>query len=137
MSLNPILSVYLAALLQSAGGRYYNECLKEFPAAARTGATLLLTNPNLHFQATLLDTYRAETFAMDMHTREYSSKGDWRWITGILFSYQNSTFLKLECNRKLIDLPYHCKKLSANWLISSLRPELNRALAQIRFKANT
>ena len=126
------LLIYLATLLQSAGGPEYHELLKKFPVAARTGATLLLSQPVLQFQTTIRDTYRAETFPIDIQTAEYCSKGDWRWITGIQFSYQKTSFLELEFNRKLIDIPYISGQISAAWLIRYLRPELDSAFAQIK-----
>ena len=124
--------IHTATLLQRAARFEYRSYTETLSNTIKAATSLVLAKSTLQYTVCITDPYQTERFPLDINTLDYTSRGDWRWVTKLCFEHQGSSFMNLTCEKKLIDLPYVSSQLSAHWLLRNFNQEILALLSRRR-----
>ena len=111
----------------------YPEVLKkldyDFPNQAVVAANLLQPDQENGFACKIVSESNSEfCFPLDLTAKTGHSKGDWIWINEVNIDSGDVHLLSFPVRKRVIDIPYCKKKVSAHCLFKNFLPELILAL---------
>ncbi len=101
----------------------------DFPNQAVVAANLLHPSQEAEFSCKIISASNSEfCFILDLSARTGRSKGDWIWIKEINIESGDLSLLSFPVAKRVVDIPYYKKKVSAHCLIKNFLPELIAAV---------
>lgn len=111
----------------------YPEVLKkldyDFPNQAVVAANLLQPTQEDEFVCKIISASNSKfCFMLDLTAKIGRSKGDWIWINEVNIDSGDVTLLSFPIVKRVVDIPYFGKKVSAHCLFKNFQPELITAV---------
>lgn len=101
----------------------------EFPNQAVVAANLLQPSQEDEFACKVISASNSKfCFMLDISAKTAHSKGDWIWINEVHIDSGDLTLLSFSIIKRVVDIPYYGKKVSAHCLFKNFLPELITAV---------
>ena len=121
--------VYL--LLNESCPEALNSLDYDFPNQAVVAANLLQPVQKDEFVCEIISASNSKfSFMLDLSAKTGRSKGDWIWINEVNIDSGDVTLLSFPIVKRVVDIPYHKKKVSAHCLFKNFLPELLTAVKE-------